>query len=699
VSKTDPPDLYPRAYAAEVIQKDIEVLQKGVAKHDPPTRKFKVKSKMNEKDEIIQEIQRQEPTFLRKAKKAANGRATWVCPQCGNGSGKEGDGIALDTNSSQDHPHYKCFRCDGYFDVIDLWQKQTGADFRTAVEELKDYYGISGELIDEHRQHDKTPLPPAPSRDNSQKNLIDYFRKCRSRIDQTDYATRRGLSQDVINKFWLGYDPEYQTNAGKWAALIIPTGANSCVARNTDINATGDMRIRKKGKSEIFNLKALDDASRPVFICEGEIDALSIITAGGSAVGLGSVSNAEQFIKRVEQLDPKELPPLIVALDNDDAGRTAAEGLKNELNALNIMCCDINIYGEHKDANEALTANKEAFIKTIQHYKSKDDLINKIKEDQKREYIEKNSTRSYIQDFMDGIADRANTPATPTGFKLLDETLGGGLREGLHIIGAVSSLGKTTFILQVADQIAQQGQDVLIFSLEMARTELMAKSISRLTLLNVMDPPSTKCNWHVSDAKTELGITSGDRWGKYTDEEVALITKSIEDYDQYAGHIFIKEGVGDLGTAQVRQAIKQHINLIGRKPVVFVDYLQILAPYNERYTDKQNTDKSVLELKRISRDFKIPVIGVSSLNRANYNTSISMAAFKESGAIEYSSDVLIGLQFKGIDKDGFSENEAKKANPREIELVFLKHRKGPVGRKIEYEYYPLFNFYKELKEV
>ena len=75
-------------------------------------------------------------------------------------------------------------------------------------------------------------------------------------------------------------------------------------------------------------------------------------------------------------------------------------------------------------------------------------------------------------------------------------------------------------------------------------------------------------------------------------------------------------------------------------------------------------DKAVLELKRISRDFKLPVIAVSSLNRMSYGQRISMEAFKESGAIKYSSDVLIGLQLRGAGEAAFDPTEAKKKNPR-----------------------------------
>lgn len=128
---------------------------------------------------------------------------------------------------------------------------------------------------------------------------------------------------------------------------------------------------------------------------------------------------------------------------------------------------------------------------------------------------------------------------------------------------------------------------------------------------------------------------------------------------------------------------------------MIIDYIQIIAPYSERATDKQNIDKAVIELKRISRDFKVPIIGISSFNRANYNTPVTMEAFKESGAIEYSSDVLIGLQLEGVGKDKVDVNAKKDKNPREIELVVLKNRNGATGKKVSYNYYPLFNYFKE----
>ena len=140
----------------------------------------------------------------------------------------------------------------------------------------------------------------------------------------------------------------------------------------------------------------------------------------------------------------------------------------------------------------------------------------------------------------------------------------------------------------------------------------------------------------------------------------------------------------------------QHEEITGKKPVVIVDYLQMLAPYSERMTDKMNTDRNITELKRISRDYKIPLIVISSLNRGSYSKKISEDAFKESGAIEYTADILIGLQFEGQDNtQDFDLTKAKSEEPRKIELVILKNRSGEIGKKVCYSYYPMFNLFEE----
>ena len=132
--------------------------------------------------------------------------------------------------------------------------------------------------------------------------------------------------------------------------------------------------------------------------------------------------------------------------------------------------------------------------------------------------------------------------------------------------------------------------------------------------------------------------------------------------------------------------------------------MQILAPADVRASDKQNTDKAVLELKRLSRDNGIAVIGISSFNRDNYTAAASMAAFKESGAIEYGSDVLIALQPAGMkeassDRDKAKNKEklddCKASATRSIEAVILKNRNGKTGGKVPFSYNAMFNYFAE----
>ena len=179
--------------------------------------------------------------------------------------------------------------------------------------------------------------------------------------------------------------------------------------------------------------------------------------------------------------------------------------------------------------------------------------------------------------------------------------------------------------MQIADNVASNGKDVLIFSLEMSKYELIAKSISRHTMIEVKNKNLNSCF-----AKTTRNVLSN--YAEFSQKDKEIIQNSIENYSKYAGRIYIYEGVGNIGVEQVKQQVQSHVEITKNLPLVLIDYLQILAPYNERATDKQNTDKSILELKRLSRDYEIPVLGISSFNRDNYTLPVNMASFKESGA-------------------------------------------------------------------
>lgn len=651
----------------------------------------------------------------------------YCCPICNSGAhgGGKSDG-AFSIN--KDNPEkWACFSCGAAGDIFDLIGivesiPDTAGQFKRASE----LYGI-GNTTSSRTQGggiSKTTPPPSEHKtaadlngsqeqqDEPPTDFTDFFLKAHNDITKTEYATQRGLTEYTINLFNIGYcanwkHPKHKDNEKipTTPRLIIPTSKYSYIARDTrpaELITDDEKRYTKQkaGKVHIFNFKAILTADRPIFITEGEIDAISLIEAGAAAFATGSTANINKLMELIGKMPKTDIirQPLIIAMDNDTAGKKAAGQLEKELTKAGICfyTADSNkLFLGCKDANDALLKDKAALTDSIA---AAEIAALEVWAKRQYDYINENSAKGAMQDFINGIKKRAATKAISTGFKNLDYQLSGdstdgGLFEGLYIIGAISSLGKTTFTLQIADQIAQQGRDVLIFSLEMARDELIAKSISRHTILEVLNSPKEFAK--VEYAKTTRGITSLARWAKYNDNEKQIINNAMAAYNRYANHIYIFEGIGEFNADAIRDKVEKHIAFTGNTPIIIVDYIQILAPQSDKLTDKQAIDKSVLELKRISRDYKAAVIGISSFNRNNYNEAVNMAAFKESGAIEYSSDVLIGLQLKGAGERDFDADRAKKENPRKIELRILKNRNGQTGGRVCFDYYALFNYFSE----
>lgn len=663
--------------------------------------------KAQKRDEVREELRRgdylqryveQITPISRKAGKS-HGRPMYVCPFCGSGTGKGKTG-AFSLYEEKGVQKWKCLSCGKGGDIFDLiGAREHMTDFAEQLNRAAEIFGLD---IDGYQTRPQAAAEQQLTPES--KDFTAFYREARNHIDETDYWQRRGLTRETVERFNLGYcaawrHPKAAANTPTSARLIIPITPYSYLARAVSPDTPKEYAKQKarcgdKDKNLsywTFNAQALTTARRPIYIVEGEIDAMSVIQAGGEAVAIGSIANVAAFLRQVDRARPTQ--PFIISLDNEDKEQVikAISAIKEGLSERGIMAVEYNVAGDYKDANDALVNSPAAFATQVNDAEA---VIAEARREQAAAYLS-NSAGAHIDEFINGIAASVDTPPTPTGFDALDIELGDGLYEGLYIIGAISSLGKTTFAMQIADNIAADGRDVLIFSLEMSRAELMAKSISRHTIKRVgADKTGTLRRMH---AKTARGITTGAQYNGYSDIEKELIKAAIEDYRAYAGHIFIVEGIGDIGVAQIRKAVSEHIRLTGNKPVVIVDYLQILAPHDPRASDKQNTDKAVLELKRASRDYKIPVIAISSFNRENYKAEANMAAFKESGAIEYGCDVLIGMQLSGMRKN-ISEEEItqkKQANPREVELVILKNRNGRIGFSVQYKYYAMFNYFKE----
>ncbi len=665
----------------------------------------------------------------------------WICPLCGSGSGKHGTGI-----TTNDGKHYTCwagcFTSADLFDIIGMEQGISSDDFLSKLNAAAEIYGIT--LVNDVDPINKrTPdqdfadLAEKKEPEREQQDYTAYFLQAAERIEDTEY--HRGITLPTLKRFRVGYDPkwkiplseylrkhpektekswEYITTTGR---LIIPTGDHSYLARYTGEGKYktprgDDLTKYKIGSVNLFNAEAMTMENKPIFIVEGEIDALSIEDVGGAAIGLGSIVNTKKLIELLKNQKPKQA--LILCLDNDERGQKAQKWLEEELQKLSIPSVTYEYPNTYKDANAFLMADRAGFEQSVRDAEARAAQIAADKKAEDLIELERDSNAAAMEGFFDRIAESYSYACIPTGFSALDKILEGGLYPGLYVIGAVSSLGKTSFCLQVADQIAKgrdgtAGRDVLIFSLEMSRDELMAKSISRTTYQMDMEENNGSHN----KAKTTLGILVKSRYPGYSQDERDLIDEAAAIYKaDHASHLYIHEGMGNIGVKEVKEQVERITAIKGKAPVVIIDYLQILAPAEgmERASDKQICDKNVLELKRLSRDYKIPVIGISSFNRTNYNSPVNLTAFKESGAIEYGSDVLIGMQYKGWDledKESDSDNcskrtkrlrqirtaisnAAKEGLSVPVELTILKNRNGNRGTD-ELWFCPMFNNYSE----
>lgn len=632
----------------------------------------------------------------------------YICPICNSGSGAKGTGI-----TTTDNIHFTCwaggcFKNASWIDILAVKAGISPDNTKEAIENALNIYGIK---LDSNLSF--TGSTPAKQTDLNQNktDLSKQFSEWHKNIKSekaAKYLESRGITQAIAESFNLGFCE----NLKGIAALVIPTSSTSYNARNINKNCEKADRYRKnKGAFTCFNIKALYNAQKPIFITEGEFDALTIIQAGSEAIALGGLANIDNVILEAKKCELKQ--PLIMALDNDEQGKNAIEKLKAKTNELEqygikIYFPDLErLYFGKKDANEAFLENDFYFENVLSDIQEESKHLDEIKKQEALLQLQKDSVTNAKNLFDESIEQSKTASFIPTGFNNLDSLLEGGLYSGLYIVGAISSLGKTTLCLQIGDQIARAGNDVLIFSLEMSKIELMAKSISRLT--SILDIEQSNSN---TNAKTTRGILTGSRYQKYNARELDLIKQAKELYfSEYAKHLYIYEGMGNIGVEQVKNRVEAFKRITGKAPIVIIDYLQILAPApeNKFMTDKQNTDFNVMQLKRISRDFNTAVIGISSFNRENYTAPVNMASFKESGAIEYSSDVLIGLQYKAMNDLPKQEKEAKtkaleiyseiaekakNKQPIEIQLKVLKNRNGNKGA-VELEFFPMFNKFKE----
>ena len=651
-------------------------------------------------------------------------KAGYICPICGSGSGAKGTGLMRDPNGSDAwHPRFKCFACGFYGDALDLIGQTYNLDATEAFKKgLKDLdisitpsaaevFGNEEALEAKRKEREKQKQEEKEKREREKaeraEKVKEIIEKSKANPEEAyKYLEGRGISRETAQKFNIGYMTAADMAPYRVGvfndSVIIPIGASNAKARSL---RNGD-KI-SLGALGFFNVAALKGLE-PVFVVEGEVDALSILEAGFNAVSLSGVENAENFLNYLKGVSSS--PCMILALDNDNPGARKTEEVRGKIKELNesgksiIIADSAALYAGEKDANDSLRGDRAAFVSRLRDtveiaIKSKEEL----KEASLKEFKAKHNAAELFEGFSNAWKNEPDN-VTPTGFNELDKVLGGGLYEGLYIMGANPSQGKTTLTLQIADNVARGGRDVIIFSLEQSAEELTAKSLSRLSAeklgtneeggggLFSLLPMCGLTQREIQNGQKGAGLPKEK---KETLEEVAGLY-----CEKIAPHLYFYEGVGYYDIFKIKEEAKEAFNKLGGNPLIIIDYLQAMKSPGDpeeprrQLTDKQSIDTAITELKRLSRDLKTTVFLISSFNRGGYNSEGSMTSFKESGSIEYGADVLITLNFAHVGSSFYDEDIEKTRNPRKITLKIVKQRAGLVGGKLALEFYPGYNYFK-----
>jgi len=579
------------------------------------------------------------------------------CPICGH---RDHFTIYPDTNS------YCSFSgcCEGG-SVYKFLIEVEGLSKDEAYKELKKLAGVDIKMKPARKNKNSKQAEQVAEQVEKKVNvdeLTDWILTLYKRQTEQDkeYFRKRGLSDEIIDKYKLCIG---QLEGENFKRAILPYWENERVVYYT-ARALGDEKTRYKnfsGNVPVFNGHYLKTVAKgeTIFITEGVIDALTIESAGYKAIALGGTKHANKLIDLIQKEKADERYIFITAFDNDTAGDDARRLFPYQ---------SLEIPANYKDVNEWAVKEPELFVQSLKRPHSVSLYLEKI----------------FVQDIEKFKAYKDKK----TGFENLDAAING-LYSGLYIVGGIPSLGKTTFVHQIADQLAEQGEHVIYFSLEQSKFELVSKSISRMA-----------AKLDINRAKTALAIRNGN-----IDEH---ILKAIEEYNKFADRISIVEGNFTTTVNYIRDYITRYISLNNVKPFVVVDYLQII-PEEAANSDKQRIEFVLTELKRISRDFDVTIFVISSLNRDNYLMPISFTSFKESGGIEYTADVIFGLQLEVLNDKIFEDNKKTKEKrekiknalaeePRKIELVCLKNRSGKPSFSCHFDYYPRFDLFKPNEE-
>ena len=248
--------------------------------------------------------------------------------------------------------------------------------------------------------------------------------------------------------------------------------------------------------------------------------------------------------------------------------------------------------------------------------------------------------------------NRGNVTGVPTGFTDLDNYLSGLQPSDFILVAARPSMGKTAFVLNVAENVAiKQGITTAIFSLEMSNVQLVNRMLS---LESTVDAD-----------KLRKGRLDSSDWGKLV-EGADSIAKS---------HLIIDDTPG-ISISELRSKCRKY-KMENDLGLVIIDYLQLMSGNGSSRSESRQQEISDISrsLKALARELEVPVVTLSQLSRAveqRPDHRPMRSDLRESGAIEQDADVVMFLY-----RDDYYNKDTEIKGVAEI--IIAKQRNGPIG--------------------
>ena len=638
---------------------------------------------------------------------AKHGGYCCIANNCTNGRGKDATGASLYKGNTRLH----CHVCGGDFSNIDviayhLGISTNGKDFIEILKHGCNFFGISFDDSNERFSKTQTSAHFNPST-NSNENELEIIQNdisfAKNNIENLPEFARRGLSIDTLRHFNCGFIENWTAPKSRIdnkkilpsRRLIIPTSNRHYLANAIDRNSI-DKKYWKMhaGNKEIFNLDSVSSDSPFVIVVEGEIDCMSIWQATNGqfpviAIGGAAGKNWIPFLDLKFSTTDKK-PPMLILFDDDDAGRKDAPILRDLLlqhgypSAYDFLPPDAN--GKKMDANEILQFygdKKLAEIilntsQTLQNRLQRPSQPSKVdfpiptknspnfaqisfQPNHSINIVFQNESDFFLHDFQDNIERRKKFSNRKTGFSNIDNNQI--FLPGVYILGGLPSIGKTTFAWQLLEQCADSGEHCLYISYEMSLIQLRSKSLARQLWLR--DSTSTLTSTQIS-------------MGGHNNSLLEIIAQRQNSTRDFRAIKFTHERL-----SEVLPSLDAFCDSLDKPPIICIDYLQRMP-----FDSKERRD-GISNNVRLLKDFQLKtdstVIALSSLNRDNYSAPISFESFKETGEIEYSADVMWGLQLYCVNSssgkiidDRLRFEEAKKDSPRKMQLKCVKNRDGNI---------------------